>query len=82
MSSPLPTREEAQAEWDKEGLYAADTMEWVVLEALASGRLVDREAIDHEAASNAIRYWQGRQIAAHLFADAVLRAALGEAAIT
>ena len=47
--TPLPSREEAQAEWDKEGAFGADTMEWAALRGIAEGRLVDREAIDYGA---------------------------------
>ena len=56
----LPSREEAQAEWEREGPWAADTMEWAALRGIASGQLVDREAIDTRAAYKVYEVITGR----------------------
>ena len=66
----LPSREEAANRSDQlraEGL--SFTAEYLALDAIASGRLVDREAIDYEAAAAMLTEHEGAYLGTYQAAD-------------
>ena len=53
----LPSREQAQQLLDQRPRLAIGAWFWALVEAYASGRLVDREAIDYGAAKKLVDIW-------------------------
>ncbi len=55
--TPLPSREQAQQLLDQRPRLAIGAWFWELVDGRASGRLVDREAIDYEAAVAEYERW-------------------------
>ena len=79
--SDLPSREEVRSRidaYESWWAYIEVNTEWQVLAAYASGRLVDREAIDYEAGTHALLMALDEQEPDAVMARATIAAAIGD----